>query len=342
MTDRTCKRCGKRFRYPADLRSHQKRKTSCAHIVVHSDLSPEALAKPYECRFCHRRFTTPPGLSRHIKRFCRIATCENGMEKLFEHTLQCQLDEQKRATLALERRVAELTSMLQTQTRETKAVPAVSDGAIVTSIQLFGNNSITAQTIHIHTPALPFTRPAQEGGPLIVPYTHIRALFCGPDAKRLYKDWLYAADRRLDFVLAEPVVAELIVDIMRHCHQDPEHRNVYLSKKRADQVLVYDGSTWSTRPLVTALQEIFDGVTEQLRTADQHVLDPSIRAPPNSLEWLDAARYCDAVRILPHAYEARQETVIETARKPATSHFENVRTAIELVIPSLIPNKLAL
>ena len=260
------------------------------------------------------------------------------MENLVDHTLRKQLEAQQHQINRLERMVKDQQERLEialvgTNTDRNSTITnnktVVAVAATVTNNTVQQNNTIVSNYVTIHAPALPFTRPTHEGGPLIVPFAHIRALFCAPDAKRLYKDWLYAADRRLDFALAAPVVAELMLDVMRHCHTDPEQRNVYLSKKRADQVLVYDGTTWTTRPLTQALREIFDGVTEQLRAADQHTLDPNIRKPVSTLEWSDAARYCDAVQILPHAYEARQETVLENARKPAASHLENVRNVIE-------------
>ncbi len=246
------------------------------------------------------------------------------MEKLFEHTLQRQLGEHKTLMLDMQNQISLLRKHQQKNMNQLRESLDSKQ-----PVQIATQNNTINTVVHIHAPALPFTRPTYEGGPLIVPYAHIRALFCASDAKRLYKDWLYAADRRLDFALAAPVVAELMLDVMRHCHTDPEQRNVYLSKKRADQVLVYDGNTWSTRPLIQALAEIFDGVTEQLRTADQHILDPNIRKSVATLEWSDADRYCDAIQILPHAYEARQETVLETARKPAASHLENIRSIVE-------------
>ena len=65
---------------------------------------------------------------------------------------------------------------------------------------------------------------------------------------------------------------------------------VMLGKNDATKFF-YHGTTWTTRPLIQALRETFDGVTDQLRAA-QHTLAPNIRKPVSSLEWFDATCYC--------------------------------------------------
>src|SRR5271157_4656332 len=91
MADRTCQRCGKTFPAPCRLKAHHRRKTSCDPILD-SDATDTGKC---QCRYCGRGFTTPQGLSRHVKQNCKIANSEEGMDRLMEHTLQRQIAELK-------------------------------------------------------------------------------------------------------------------------------------------------------------------------------------------------------------------------------------------------------
>jgi hypothetical protein len=106
MADRTCARCGKIFKYPYQLASHKStRKTPCAIIVESADLSAEERQKPHPCKFCGRRFMSEQGMWRHVRKNCKVARTSEGMEHLYKHTLQRQLDEQRA-------QIAEMAAMM--------------------------------------------------------------------------------------------------------------------------------------------------------------------------------------------------------------------------------------
>lgn len=90
-----CSRCGKAFRFPSDLEAHLRRKTPCGTLIYEPhQLSDEEQQKEHHCKFCGHRFTTRQGLSRHTRKSCKIAGSAEGMQKLYEHTLKRQAEQQ--------------------------------------------------------------------------------------------------------------------------------------------------------------------------------------------------------------------------------------------------------
>lgn len=112
MADRTCPRCGKGFGKPFLLRRHLQRKTPCALIVERHELPVAERAKPFPCQFCGHRFTSPSGLCTHIKQSCRVAHSKDGLDTLYKHTLQKQLEEQRAETAAIMEKLAVQTKQL--------------------------------------------------------------------------------------------------------------------------------------------------------------------------------------------------------------------------------------
>ena len=112
MTSYGCAKCGKEFAKNAWLKRHLERKTPCAPILEKEDLPEEALEDPAldqkKCRFCGRVFSSYTSMRRHVREACRIAPNEKngdeGMEKLYEHTLRKQQTE-----------IAELKTLVEQQ-----------------------------------------------------------------------------------------------------------------------------------------------------------------------------------------------------------------------------------
>jgi len=93
MADRTCHKCGKLFTAPCRLKTHLLRKTPCDPIL---DTPEDATqVKPHMCRYCGRGYSSTQAMHRHMRKSCKIAGSEEGMEKLVEHTLRKQLAAQE-------------------------------------------------------------------------------------------------------------------------------------------------------------------------------------------------------------------------------------------------------
>lgn len=46
--------------------------------------------KPYSCKYCDHRFTSPQGVSQHIRKYCKVANNPEELRHLYERTLKQQ------------------------------------------------------------------------------------------------------------------------------------------------------------------------------------------------------------------------------------------------------------
>lgn len=225
MADRTCVLCGKVFKFPSGLKSHQARKSTCAPVVDDQDLSEQEKQKPHPCKFCGRRFTTQQGAWRHIRNACKIAGSEAGMEKLYEHTLKRQLEARTRD---LENKLDHVMNMLSQHTSAIQ--PADAPKVILhdqrqvvnithnVTINFFGNE----RTPHIDRPAV----------------------------KALLDDVLAStSDPNQGALTAFLRAATMIYSDPTH----PENITCYLPNSRKDDVLVHGVAGWEIRPYTVIL-----------------------------------------------------------------------------------------
>jgi hypothetical protein len=80
------------------------------------------------------------------------------------------------------------------------------------------------------------------------------------------KEYVRLEEHQLtDPEIAPPYVTELLMDLTKRAHADPQARNVYLNPKRADQALVHMTSgKWEVMSLQEATRLIFDGVAKAM------------------------------------------------------------------------------
>lgn len=133
MADLTCKNCGKVFPFPSVLTRHLNRKRPCKLIVETEELPQADQAKPFPCKFCGRRFASQPSVCQHIRKNCKIANSEEGLDLLYEHTLRRQLAAEKARVDKLESQFKEL----QMQVASGACAPAACAGA---SVDMHDNN----------------------------------------------------------------------------------------------------------------------------------------------------------------------------------------------------------
>jgi hypothetical protein len=242
---------------------------------------------------------TDVSMYRHVRNNCKIAGSNDGMETLIDHTLQRQLKDQIKTTEELQQRLAEATSLMEKmsiQIAEPKAC------------QVTNNNIIHNTAIQINI--LPWDGKNCIG----VNASHIIAAFEGNEILQKY---IKLSDLELaDPKVAPPYVAELFIDLTRRAHADPASRNIYLSPRRSDQVLVHKASgEWEVLPLLQALQELFNGVARK-------VLDVS-RSYEERRELPAEAQ--NALAIAGMLYDNEPEEYVRRAKGPMVAHLENCR-----------------
>jgi len=284
-----CPKCGVDQKYPSVLKRHLARKTPCAPIVAAGDLPEDCRSKKYICKYCGRTFTTATAMYRHVRQRCKIANSEEGMEKLFEHTLQRQMAEQQRQIAAQSAQIAaqstqiaELASLLKGQLtlaaqeggQGANGTPrpvglAAEHAAVVgtgptTNIahQNVQVNQTTNTTINANQviQILPWDGDRR----ISVDAGQIAAAFAENGRLKEYAGW--PDHEMVDPDRATPYVTELYVDLTKRAHADPAARNVYLNPRRADQALVQMASgKWEVLPLGETTRQLFDGITANLR-----------------------------------------------------------------------------
>ncbi len=114
MTNFQCKFCGKTFKYQSDFDRHENAKRKCAPTFAERPAAPDHKAI---CRFCGLGFINPTSMHRHVRKNCKIApNVKNGitgMERLYEHTLQKQLADQKTQIDQQSAEISEMKAMMK-------------------------------------------------------------------------------------------------------------------------------------------------------------------------------------------------------------------------------------
>jgi len=165
MSDRSCEKCGKEFKYPSYLREHQRRKTPCAKIVAR----PTEKGKGVICEYCNRAYTTERSLSRHVKEACRIApnarNGEEGLKVLYNHVKETQ--DTSAIVKRLEEGVEELRARLAAAGQQRAEVNAerIEGGVQIThnhiELNIFGGEDVSHLT---QDRVRELLDEAQEGG----------------------------------------------------------------------------------------------------------------------------------------------------------------------------------
>jgi hypothetical protein len=309
-----CEKCGAAFPKTQGLQKHMARKRPCVLILEREDLPEDKRNNPHRCRFCGRVYSRTDSLTRHLKT-CRIATSEEGMEHLMEHTLQKQLTAQQKQLEAQSVQIAELTALLKEQLGLGEfgrpAEMKIGTAAQVNMGSVTNNTgNVTNVQVNIMRPAVPW-----DGGKRIdVSVAHIAAAFA--ENARL-KEYTHLEEHQLtDPGIAPPYVTELLMDLTKRAHADPATRNVYLNPRRADQALVHMTSgKWEVLPLTDATRLIFDGVAKAMVRVTMS--NEERRRLP-----LEAQNALAMAGLL---YDDEPDEYAKRAKAPMTAHLTNCR-----------------
>jgi hypothetical protein len=118
---------------------------------------------------------------------------------------------------------------------------------------------------------------------------------------------------------APPYVLEVMMELIRRGHAEPESRNVRLNPVRADQVRVKTGETWEVRELVAAARFLLEAVSRAMKKA---TLSDEER---QKLE-LDVQ---EAVVWAWQLYEESPSAYARAAQKPLAAHLVNMTPSPE-------------
>jgi hypothetical protein len=241
---------------------------------------------------------------RHVRQFCKIASSEDGMDKLMEHTLQRQIAEQSD-------RIDRLTALLE-QNLTTGAIAPygtrAAEPSVTVNTGVVNTGAITNNVTHNNITIVPWDGDRR----IAINIRDITAAFAGNARLREYTG--YGDYELADHKIASPYVTELLMDLVKRGHATPESRNVYLNPRRADQVLVHlRTGRWEVLPLEDATRLLFDGVAAGIHRVV--LSDEERRQLP-----LEAQ---NALAIAGMLYEEEPDQYVQLAKAPLTAHLMN-------------------
>lgn len=261
------------------------------------------------CHFCGRAVGRSDNLARHMTA-CKVANSADGMDGLMDRVVQKQLDEQRRQLQEQNAKIDRLTALLEKQLAAPHAPLAVTN--------YMPNFEGSATFIAGSVTNIINIRPWNGGDRIIIPVAMLRLAFT--ENQRLAAYCKLSDDERVDAERAVPYVLEALVDLVRRAHADPQSRNIYLSPKRADQVMICvedDGRCWKVITLVDAIHSLFDGVADSIHKI--MLSDKDRRELPFGIQA--------SASMIPSLYGDEPDKYVELARGHISAHLSNCREA---------------
>ena len=247
-----------------------------------------------------------------MRKYCKIATTDEGMTKLMDHALARQVEQLAVQSAQQSAQIAELTALLKQQ----MTVREVVDGAKGTIVHQVVDNSVgkTVNQLVLHQWNAP-----SGALPVFDAAFLVRVFTCCTELKGYCE---MPQIEQMDPDIASPYVARALVETVREAHRDPVYRNVYLNPKRADQVLVCveaEGKQrWEVRQALEASRDLFDAaVTQMRRTVLSDVERPKM---PQKIQ--------DAAAWVPMMYESAPERYVVGTKSQMAALYESSRDPI--------------
>ena len=312
MPAHTCPKCGKEFTDKSFYNRHINRKTPCAPVLNKEDLPEEKRDSPNRCKFCGRVFSTPANMARHMKKSCKITPREGnegGMEKLYQHTLRKQLEQQQQKEVAqqkkmeaLEAQVAALTAMVTGGSQEVAlldqgSTPAKWGERAVVQNRLAGGepyaapSAKTVQAAHV-------TNVATGGAHNSI--TNIDAsigktvnnvtinVFGAERLDKITKPQVVDLLRSLGPVgenvkaIAEKAIIQAAMLIFSDPAR-PEDITCYLPNKKGDDALVHGEAGWEVQPVGLVISPM---AAQSIEVLFKHQPAPDQHTPEKDVKWM--------------------------------------------------------
>ena len=236
-----------------------------------------------------------------MRQNCKIATSEEGMEKLMDHTLHRQMTRLEVQNAELQSQVSRLTGLMENQ--------------LLLGRSTVHNHTNIAVQQNLHVNVVGFN---QDGRIRLAPDL-VKAAFT---ENPLLVEYCRMTDAdRTDAKKAAPYVLEALLELTRRAHGDPVYRNIYLSPHRADQVMVCldKGQNrpqhWEVRPLLDAIRILFDGVADGL----QRIIVSGQERSQLPLDVQGAASW------VPNLYGGSPDRYVNDGKGRMAAHLQNLR-----------------
>jgi hypothetical protein len=253
-----------------------------------------------------------------MRQSCKIATTEEGMEKLMEHTLQRQV-------ARMEAQLAELTTLLKGQASTALASLTTTLHAEGRATIMNGPVTQTEQKIHIDKIEI---HPWNNSRAVMVGVADVAAAFT---ENTKLKEYARLTDHEMtDPEIAPPYVTELFTDLIRRGHADPASRNIYLNPRRADQVLVHlKNNSWEVRTAPDGYRALMDGIAVSVHeiTLSHEKRKHLPREAQNALAMAGLV------------YEDEPEAFVERAKGALAAHLANLAPGAQLAILPVAPKR---
>jgi hypothetical protein len=252
-------------------------------------------------------------MNRHIRQYCKIANSDEGMETLMEHTLQKQMATVLAENASMKAQVERLAEMLEKQLALVPQAAAPSNTAIIGATTV--NTGPVTNNTHITNKISIRSWSGDER--IVVTTAMVKAAFT--ENPRLIEYCRFSDNDKTNAESAAPYVMEALMDLVRRAHADPAARNVYLSPKRADQVMVFDESTWRVITLIETIQTLFNEVANTIHhmmitDRERAELPFSVQA---SASWI------------PHMYRDEPDNYVKMAKGPMAAHLTNMAPQLQ-------------
>jgi hypothetical protein len=280
-------------------------------------------------------------MGRHVRRNCKVANSDEGMEALMDYTLQRQATDQ---TQMIEKLKAQFTEEMKVQLDEALKAQREEMAAMTEMMQklvLGGNNTTTARIVGTlnngsmvsnQVDASCTTNNVQIN---IVGFDREDRIRISPDMVKvaftenpqLIEYCRMTDEERTDADKAAPYVVATLVDLVRRAHKDPVYRNIYLSPNRSDQVMVClddeerdlpqrnTPQNWIVRALGESIRVLFDGAAGALH----HIIVTEMERVLLPLTVQCAASW------VPTLYRDNPDRFVREGKSAMTAHLQNMR-----------------